>query len=93
MFEHLCYFDHISDKDEITVGPVSQHFQLSGSCGTYENPHHCSERVGDVDPGGVANLSWAKWVICKDKLKLEPRSVVVFRHGGSAKTNILDSHF
>ena len=20
------------------------------------NPHHCSKRVGDVDPGGVANL-------------------------------------
>ena len=21
-----------------------------------KNPHHCSERVGDVDPSGVANL-------------------------------------
>ena len=55
-----------------SVGPVSQLFYLSGSCGTYNNPHRCSKRVGDVDPGGVANLSWAKWVICKNKLKLKP---------------------
>ena len=26
------------------------------SCGTLKNPHHCSKRVGDIDPGGVANL-------------------------------------
>jgi len=37
---------------------------MSGSCGTQKNPHHCSQRVGDVDPLGVANLSWAGWVIC-----------------------------
>ena len=28
------------------------------------------------DPGGVAILSWAGWVICKDTLKLEPCCVV-----------------
>ena len=28
------------------------------------------------DPGGVANLSWAGWVMCKDTLKLEPCCVV-----------------
>ena len=29
------------------------------------NPHNCSKqgRLGDVDPGGVANLSWVEWVI------------------------------
>ena len=26
-------------------------------------PHHCLQRVGDVDPNGVVNLSWAGWVI------------------------------
>ena len=25
-------------------------------CGTLKNPHHCSKRVGDVDPGLVVNL-------------------------------------
>ena len=39
-----------------TVGPVSQYLHLSGSCGTLKNPHHCSKRVGDVDPGVVVNL-------------------------------------
>ena len=27
----------------------------------FEGPHHCSKTVGDVDPGGVANLSWVGW--------------------------------
>ena len=31
-----------------------------------KNPHHCSKRVGDVNAGSVANLSWAGWVICKE---------------------------
>ena len=44
----------------------------------------CSWRVGDVDPGGVANLSWAGSVIFKDTLKLEPRAVVCsVPYGGS----------
>ena len=37
---------------------------------------HCSIRIGDLDSGGVANLSWAEWVMYKDTPKLEPRSVV-----------------
>ena len=37
-----------------------------------------------MDPGGVVNLSWVGLVICKDTLKLEPRSVVCSApHGGS----------
>ena len=37
-----------------------------------------------VDPDGVANLSRAGWVIVKDTLKLEPRSVVCsVPYGGS----------
>ena len=59
---------------------ISQHFHLSSSCGTKKNPHHCSTRVGDVDPGGVANLSWAGWVICEDTLKLEPALLCVPHH-------------
>ena len=31
------------------MGPVSQTFHCSDSCGTLKNPHHCSKRVGDVD--------------------------------------------
>ena len=31
---------------------------------------NCSKRVGDVDAGGVANLSWAGWVICKKEILL-----------------------
>ena len=58
------------------VGLVSQHFHLiSGSCGTQKNPHHYLKRAEDIDPSGVANLSLAGWVICKDTLKIEPRSV------------------
>ena len=46
-----------SDKDEKTVGPLSQHFHVSGSFETQKNPHPCWKRGGDVDAGGVANLS------------------------------------
>ena len=61
-----------------TASLISQRFHLSGSCGTKKYPHHgCSKRVGDVDPGGVANLSWAGWVICEDTLKLEPALLCV----------------
>lgn len=28
---------------------------------------HCSIRIGDLDSGGVANLSSAGWVICEEK--------------------------
>ena len=28
-----------------------------------EHTPHFTKRVGDVDPSGVANLSWAGWVI------------------------------
>ena len=42
------------------------------------------KRVGDVNPSGVANLSLAGLVICKDTLKMEPRSVVCSTpYGGS----------
>ena len=67
-----------------TVGPVSQHFHLSCSCRTEKNPHHWSKRVGDVDPGGVANLSWVGWVAFK--LNTEWTSTAVFKlehNGGS----------
>ena len=50
-----------------TAGPVSLHFQLSGSKEAQKKPHHCSKTVGDVDPGGVASLSWDGWVICKER--------------------------
>ena len=40
---------------------------LSGSSGTLKNPHHCSKTVEDVDPDGVANLSWAGWGIRKER--------------------------
>ena len=67
-----------------TVSLISQHFHLSGRWWTKKNPHHCSKRVGDVDPSGVANLSWAWWVNCEDTLKLEPHSVVCSApYGGS----------
>ena len=59
------------------VGLVSQSFHfISGSCGTQKNPHHYLKRVEDIDPGGVANLSLAGWVIRKYTLKMEPHSVV-----------------
>ena len=36
------------------------------------NRHNCSKqgRLGDVDPGGVANLSWAGWVISVSVLNI-----------------------
>ena len=79
-----------------TVGPVSQLFYFSGSCGTSNNPHRCSKRVGDVDPGGVANLSWARWFICKDTPKLKPLSDVCSApYGGSdrIKSNCCSFHY
>ena len=75
---------------------MSQLFYVSGSCGTYNNPHRCSKRVGDVDPGGVANLSRARWVICKDTLKLKPLSDVCSApYGGSdrIKLNCCSLHY
>ena len=63
--KRLLDFLVFSDKDEMTEGPVSQHFHLSCSCRTEKNPHHCSKRVGDVDPGGVVNLSYVGWVTFK----------------------------
>ena len=59
------------------VGPVSQRFHLSSSRGTSKNPHHCSKGVLDVDPGGVANLSWAGLVIYLGKLHDPPSGVVM----------------
>ena len=42
------------------------------------------ENSRSVEPGGVANLSWAGWVICKNRLKLEPCSVLCSTpYGGS----------
>ena len=38
--------------------------QLSHSTFTDLVQHHCLKREGSVDPGSVANLSWAGWVIC-----------------------------
>ena len=67
------------------VGLVSQRFHLIyGSCGTQKNPPQYLKRVGDINPSGVVNLSLAGWVICKDTLKMEPRSVVCSTpYGGS----------
>ena len=46
-----------------TEGPVSQHFQLYIWFLLDIKEPTPLERVGDIDPGGVANLSWAGWVI------------------------------
>ena len=40
-------------------------------------PHLCLKRVGDVDSGGVANLSWAGWVIFTEREPHDPLSGVV----------------
>ena len=39
-------------------------------------PHQCLQRVGDVDPGGVVNHSWAWWVI-KTHLNWSPALLCV----------------
>ena len=67
-----------------TVGPVSQHFHLSCSCRTEKNPHHWSKRVGDVDPGGVANLSWVGWVTFKLNTEWTSTTVFQLEHNGGS---------
>ena len=44
-----------------TVGPISQHFHVLVLVGrTCKRTHTTvSKRLGDVDPSGVSNLSWA----------------------------------
>ena len=44
-----------SDKDDKTLGPVSQHLFLI-ICGTLKNPWHCSKREGRGVPGVMVYL-------------------------------------
>ena len=44
----------LTDKDDKTGGPVSQHFLII--CGTLKNSHTVRKRVGGVVPGVVIYL-------------------------------------
>jgi len=69
----LCYdirkrldFLVSSDKDEKLKVPSHSTFTYLVLAGR-KRTHHCSKRVGDVGPDGVANLPWNWWVICKER--------------------------
>ena len=59
----------------------SQQFHLIySSCGMQKNLHCCSEGAGDVDPGVVADLSWAGYRLLRRGILMLYRDNLMIVH-------------
>ena len=59
LLDFLAFSDKDEKKREVRSHSTFTYLVFVGS----KRTRHCSRRVGDVGPGGgVANLSWARWV-------------------------------
>ena len=66
IFDDICKQLDFMDKDESSGSRLTT-LSLVWFLWDVKEPHHCSKRLGDVHHSRVANLSWAGWVICKER--------------------------